>query len=369
MEHRQLGSSGLSVSVLGFGTMTVGGKDRFQNMGNLGVAEVSHMLDLCEEAGLSVIDTADLYSFGAAEEILGEALKGRRDRFAIVTKAFMRVGPGVHDVGLSRKHLVAACEASLRRLQTDYVDVYMSHEPDLFVPVEETVRAFDDLVRQGKVRYVGCSNHSAWHVMKALAVSDRFGLSRYICQELNYSLVSRDIEHELVPMGLDQGVGVMAWSPLHYGLLSGKFRRDERPSETRLNQLDPPGTVDLDRVFRIVDVLVDIGREHDASAAQVALNWVASRPGVSTVILGARNEAQLRDNLAAVTWQLTAEEIARLDEVSALPEPYPYWHQHKFGLERNPRVPPARVEGWATDVDRSRAAAAAVHLVRRDGSS
>ncbi len=368
MEQRQLGTSGLSVSVLGFGTMTVGGKDRFQNMGSLGVAEVSRMLDLCEDAGLTLIDTADLYSFGAAEEIVGEALQGRRERFAIVTKACMRVGTGAHDVGLSRKHLIAACEASLRRLRTDYVDVYMSHEPDLFVPVEETVRAFDDLVRQGKVRYVGCSNHSAWHVMKALSVSDRFGLSRYVCQELNYSLVSRDIEHELVPMGLDQGVGVMAWSPLHYGLLSGKFRRDARPAETRLNQLEAPGTVDLERVFRIVDVLVAIGGERGVSAAQVALNWVVSRPAVSTVILGARNESQLRDNLAAVTWRLTPDEIARLDEVSSLPEPYPYWHQHKFGLERNPRVPTMRASGWTTDVDRSRAEAAAVHFVRKDGS-
>jgi aryl-alcohol dehydrogenase-like predicted oxidoreductase len=368
MEHRQLGSSGLSVSVLSLGTMTVGGRDRFRNMGNLGVAEVSRMLDLCDDAGLSVIDTADLYSFGAAEEIVGESLQGRRDRYVVVTKAFMRVGTGTHDVGLSRKHLIAACEASLRRLRTDYLDVYMAHEPDLFVPVDETVRAFDDLVRQGKVRYIGCSNHSAWHVMKALSVADRHGLSRYVCQELNYSLVSRDIEHELVPMGLDQGVGVMAWSPLHYGLLSGKFRRGERPAETRLNQLDAPGTVDLDRVFRIVDVLLEIGSARGVSAAQVALNWVVSRPGVSTVILGARNEAQLRDNLAAVTWRLTPEETARLDDVSALPEPYPYWHQHKFGLERNPRVPAARGHGWATDVDKSRAEAAAVHFVRKDGS-
>ena len=368
MEQRQLGTSGLGVSVLSFGTMTVGGKDRFQNMGSLGVPEVSRMLDICEDAGLTVIDTADLYSFGAAEEIIGEALKGRRERFVIITKAYMRIGSAAHDVGLSRKHLIAACDASLRRLQTDYVDVYMSHEPDLFVPVEETIRAFDDLVRQGKARYIGCSNHSAWHVMKALSVSDRFGLSRYVCQELNYSLVSRDIEHELVPMGLDQGVGVMAWSPLHYGLLSGKFRRDARPAETRLNQLEAPGTVDLERVFRIVDVLVAIGHERGVSAAQVALNWVVSRPAVSSVILGARNESQLRDNLAAVTWRLTPDEIARLDEVSALPEPYPYWHQHKFGLERNPRVPTMRTSGWTSDVDRSRAEAAAVHFVRKDGS-
>jgi aryl-alcohol dehydrogenase-like predicted oxidoreductase len=345
--------------------MTVGGKDRFSNMGNLGVDEVSRLLDLCEEAGLTVIDTADLYSFGAAEEVIGQALQGRRERFVIVTKAYMRTGPGAHDVGLSRKHLLAACDRSLERLQTDYVDVYMAHDPDLFVPVEETMRAFDDLVRAGKVRYAGCSNHSAWHVMKALAVAERQGLSRYICQQVNYSLVSRDIEHELVPMGLDQGVGIMAWSPLHYGLLSGKFRRDRRPSETRLNQLDAPGTVDLDRVYRIVDVLIDIGQERGVSAAQVALNWVIGRPGVSTVIVGARNEAQLRDNLAAAGWRLTADEVRRLDEVSVLPEPYPYWHQHKFGLERNPRVPPDRVNDWPTNVWTSRAEATQIQYTKK----
>jgi aryl-alcohol dehydrogenase-like predicted oxidoreductase len=354
MEQRLLGESGLSMSVLSFGTMTVGGRDRFQNMGNLGVAETSRMLDLCLEAGVTVIDTADLYSFGAAEEVLGEALAGRRDDFVVVTKAFMRVGSGAHDVGLSRKHLIAACEASLRRLRTDYVDVYMAHDPDIFVPAEETARAFDDLVRQGKVRYLGCSNHSAWHVMKALGVAERRGYARYVCQEVNYSLVARDVEHELVPMGLDQGVGIMAWSPLHYGLLTGKFRRDQRPSETRLNAIDAPGTIDLERVYRIVDVLDAIARDRGVTPAQVALNWVICKPCVTTTIIGVRNEAQLRDNLAAASWRLTAEEIARLDAVSALPEPYPYWHQHKFGLERNPRVPGVRMQPWREDITKSR---------------
>jgi aryl-alcohol dehydrogenase-like predicted oxidoreductase len=337
MEQRLLGNSGLSVSALSFGTMTVGGRDRFQHMGTLGPAETSRMLDICLEAGVTLIDTADLYSFGAAEEILGEVLQGRRHQFVLLTKVFMRVGPGAHDIGLSRKHIVEGCEASLRRLRTDYLDVYMSHEPDQFVPVEETMRAFDDLVRQGKVRYVGCSNHSAWHVMKALACSQKHRLSRYICQQVNYSLIAREIEHEIVPMGIDQGLGIMAWSPLHAGLLTGKFRRDARPSETRLNQLDAPGTVDLERMYRIVDVLIDIAKQRGASPAQVALNWVLNKPRVDTVILGARNEEQLRDNLAAATWRLEPSEIARLDEVSAQPEPYPYWHQHKFGLERNPR--------------------------------
>jgi aryl-alcohol dehydrogenase-like predicted oxidoreductase len=363
MEQRLLGRSGLSVSVLSFGTMTVGGVDRFQNMGNLGVAETSRMLDICKEAGLTVIDTADVYSFGAAEEILGEVLKTRRNDFVLVTKGFMRMGQGAHDAGLSRKHLIQACEASLRRLKTDYVDLYLAHDPDLFAPAEETMRAFDDLVRDGKVRYVGCSNHSAWQVMKALAASDRHGRTRHIAQQLNYSLINRDIEHELVPMGLDQGVGVMAWSPLHYGLLSGKFRRDARPTETRLNQLDAPGTIDMERVYRIVDVLIDLGRQRGVSPAQVAINWVLNKPGVDTVILGARNEAQLRDNLAAAVWRLTADEIARLDEVSALPEPYPYWHQHKFGLERSPRVPGVRSRGWTTDVWASRQEANQLPLV------
>jgi len=337
MEQRLLGSSGLSVSALSFGTMTIGGRDRFQHMGTVGAAEASRMLDICAEAGVNLIDTADMYSFGGAEEILGEVLQGRRQRFVLVTKVFMRVGQGAHDVGLSRTHIIEGCEASLRRLRTDYLDMYMCHEPDQFVPVEETLRAFDDLVSQGKVRYIGCSNHSAWHVMKALAASERNRFARYICQQVNYSLVSRDVEHELVPMGRDQGVGIMAWSPLHFGLLTGKFRRDARPSETRLNQLDAPGTVDLERVYRIVDVLIEIAEQRSVSPAQVALNWVMHKRRVDTVILGARNEEQLRDNLASATWRLDATEMARLDEVSALPEPYPYWHQHKFGVERNPR--------------------------------
>ena len=342
MEQRLLGKSGLSLSALSFGTMTVAGRDRFQHMGNLGVDETQRMLDVCAEAGVTVIDTADMYSFGGAEEVLGEALQGKRQQFVIVTKVFMRVGQGAHDIGLSRKHILESCEGSLRRLQTDYLDVYMCHEPDQFVPVEETLRAFDDLVSQGKVRYIGCSNHSAWHVMKALAASARHTFPRYITQQVNYSLVAREVEHEMVPMGLDQGVGLMAWSPLHFGLLSGKFRRDARPSETRLNALDAPGTVDLERLYRIVDVLTAIAQERSVSAAQVALNWVMHKPGVDTVIIGARNEEQLRDNLAAAGWRLTNEEMARLDEVSATPEPYPYWHQHKFGIERNPRLPAVR---------------------------
>ncbi|MEO7192768.1 MAG: aldo/keto reductase [Vicinamibacterales bacterium] len=342
MEQRRLGNSGLNVSVLSFGTMTIGGRDRFGKMGNLGVADTSKILDICQEAGVTTIDTANAYSAGGAEEILGQALKGRRDDFVLVSKVFMRLGTGPHDTGLSRRHLLQACEASLRRLQTDYLDLYMGHEPDMFVPVDETLRAFDDLVTQGKVRYVGCSNHSAWHVMKALGVSERAGLTRYICQQVNYSLIARDVEHEIIPLGLDQSVGVMAWSPLHAGLLTGKFRRDARPSVSRLNDLDAPGTIDYERVYRIVDVLTTIATSRSVTPAQVALNWVMCKPGVDTVILGARDETQLRDNLAAATWRLTADEMKQLDEVSALPEPYPMWHQHKFGVERNPRIPGVR---------------------------
>src|SRR4029079_6961675 len=344
MEQRRFGNSGLSVSVLSFGTMTIGGKDRFSKMGNLGVSETKRILDVCRDAGVTTIDTADVYSHGASEEIIGEALQGRREDFVLVTKSFMRLGTnGPHDTGLSRKYLMKACDASLRRLKTDYIDLYISHEPDMLVPLEETMRAYDDLVTQGKVRYVGCSENSAGQVVKSIAVSDRLGLVRYICQQVNYNLIARDVEHEIIPLGLDQGIGLMAWSPLHAGLLSGQFRRDApRPSVSRLNELDVPGTVDFDRVYRIVDKLIEIGRARDVSPARVALNWVMNKPGVDTVIIGARDEAQLKDNLAAAGWRLSAEEMLALDEVSALPEPYPMWHQHKFGVERNPRLPSMR---------------------------
>ena len=344
MEQRRFGNSGLSVSVLSFGTMTVGGRDRFGKMGNLGVEETKRILDICRDSGVTTIDTADVYSFGTSEEILGEALQGRREDFVLVTKGFMRLGAtGPHGVGLSRKHLMKACEDSLRRLRTDYIDLYIGHQPDMFVSLEETMRAFDDLMTQGKIRYAGCSNNSAWHVMKALAVSDRLGVTKYVCQQVNYNLIARDVEHEIVPLALDQSIGLMAWSPLHAGLLSGKFRRDSpRPSVSRLNELEVPGTVDFDRVYRIVDKLSGIASKRGVTPAQVALNWVMNKPGVDTVIIGARDEAQLRDNLGAATWRLTAEEMLALDEVSALPEPYPMWHQHKFGIERNPRLPSMR---------------------------
>jgi len=344
MEQRRFGNSGLSVSVLSLGTMTIGGRDRFGKMGNLGVPETKRFLDICRDAGVTTIDTADVYSFGASEEILGQALEGRREEFVLATKAYNRLGTTApHDVGLSRKHLMKACEDSLRRLRTDYIDLYISHQPDSFVSLDETMRAFDDLVTQGKIRYAGCSNNSAWQVMKALAASDRCGLTKYVCQQVNYNLIARDVEHEIIPLGLDQSIGLMAWSPLHAGLLSGKFRRDApRPSVSRLNELEVPGTVDFDRVYRIVDTLVEVASSRGVTPAQVALNWVMNKPAVDTVIIGARDEAQLRDNLAAASWRLTGDEMRALDEVSALPEPYPMWHQHKFGVERNPPLPSMR---------------------------
>lgn len=343
MELRFLGNSGLEVSVISFGTMTLGGEGRFAAMGNVQVEEARRFVDICLEAGVNTFDTADMYSFGKAEQVLGQALGARRKEVVLATKVFARMEPGPHKAGLSRKHIVEGCEASLRRLGTDFIDLYQAHNFDCLTPLEETLAAFDDLIRAGKVRYAGCSNYCGWQVMKALAVSRAGGLARYISQQINYSLVARDAEHELIPVGIDQGVGVMVWSPLHFGLLSGKFRRgQDTPAGSRLLKLDAPGTVDMERVYRIVDVLVEIAAGRGVSAAQVALNWLIRKPRVDTVIIGARNEQQLRDNLAAARWSLTDEEMAKLDEVSALPLPYPNWHQQKFAGERNPRLPSIR---------------------------
>jgi aryl-alcohol dehydrogenase-like predicted oxidoreductase len=340
MEYRLLGASGLEVSVLSFGTMTLGGEGRFAAMGNVQVEEARRLVEICIEGGVNLFDTADVYSFGKSEEVLGQALGARRKDVVLATKAFVGLEPGTNKAGLSRRHLLEACEASLRRLGTDYIDLYQAHNFDSLTPLDETLRAFDDLIRAGKIRYAGCSNYSGWQLMKALSISDRLGIQRYISQQINYSLLARDAEHELVPAGLDQRTGIMAWSPLQFGLLSGKFRRGQtRPSESRLNTLDAPGTIDDERLYRIVDVLAEIAGQRSVSISQVALNWVMRKPGVDTVIIGARNEQQLRDNLAAASWTLTLADVERLDEVSALPLPYPNWHQQKFAGDRNP---PAR---------------------------
>jgi aryl-alcohol dehydrogenase-like predicted oxidoreductase len=337
MEYRLLGASGLEASVLSFGTMTLGGEGRFAAMGNVQVEEAQRHIDVCMEAGVNLFDTADVYSFGKSEEVLGQALGARRKDIVLATKCFARVEPGTNKVGLTRRHILEACESSLRRLGTDYIDLYQAHNFDSLTPLDETLRAFEDLIRAGKIRYAGCSNYSGWQLMKAHSISDRLGIPRYISQQINYSLLARDAEHELVPAGLDQRTGIMAWSPLQFGLLSGKFRRGQtKPAESRLNTLDVPGTFDEERIYRIVDALAEIAEQRAVSISQVALNWVLRKPGVDTVIIGARNEQQLSDNLASASWALTEAEVERLDEVSALPLPYPYWHQQKFAGDRNP---------------------------------
>ncbi|NWF83493.1 MAG: aldo/keto reductase, partial [Bryobacteraceae bacterium] len=300
MEYRFLGSSGLEVSVLSFGTMTLGGEGRFAAMGNIQAEEATRLVGICLDAGVNLFDTADIYSFGKSEEVLGQALGARRKDIVLATKVFNRLEPGPNNVGLSRLHIIKGCEDSLRRLGTDYIDLYQVHTFDSLTPLDETLRALDDLIRAGKVRYVGCSNYSGWQLMKAHYLARELGVHRYISQQINYSLLARDAEHELVPAGLDQRIGIMAWSPLQFGLLSGKFRRGQpRPSESRLNSLDAPGAIDEERLYRIVDALDEIAAARGVSVAQVALNWVMRKPCVDTVIIGARNEQQLRDNLAA----------------------------------------------------------------------
>ncbi|HUP04733.1 MAG TPA: aldo/keto reductase, partial [Bryobacteraceae bacterium] len=308
-------------------------------MGTVDAEEARRFVDLSLERGVTLFDTADIYSEGLSEEVLGAALKGRRQSVLVATKAFSKMGPGPNDLALSRHHLIEACEASLRRLGTDYIDLYQAHSVDSITPMEETMAAFDHLVRQGKVRYIGCSNFPAWQTMKACAIAERRGWARYISQQIQYSLLIRDAEYELIPMGLDQGVGVMAWSPLLFGLLSGKIRRDApQATEGRLAALGEPVAVDRELLYRVVDAMAEVARARGVSAPQVAINWVKGKPGVDTVILGARNEAQLLDNLAAAEWDLTAEEMAKLDEASSVPEPYPYWHQHKWASARNPKL-------------------------------
>lgn len=343
MEMRFLGNSGLKVSALAFGTMTFGGEGQFRQMGSVQVDEARRHIDLCLEAGVNLFDTADVYSQGASEEILGKALGKRRDDVILATKGHGRMGDGPNDVGQSRKHIIRACEESLRRLGTDYIDLYQVHGIDALTPLEETLGALDDLVRSGKVRYIGCSNYSAWHLMKALCVSERKGLERYVSQQVYYSLVARELEYELVPLSLDQGLGILVWSPLAGGFLSGKFRRGQAgPEGTRRSQRGDPGTIDEEKGYDVLDVLEEVAREHDATIAQAALNWVLRKPGVTSVIVGARTEEQLADNLEAASWELTGEEVRRLDEASATPPIYPYWHQRRFNSERVPQLPATR---------------------------
>jgi aryl-alcohol dehydrogenase-like predicted oxidoreductase len=318
------------------GTMTFGGKGNFANVGSTGVDEARRQVDLCLDAGVNLIDTADVYSAGASEEIVGEVLKGRRDDVLLATKVRFPMGSGPNDAGLSRHHVVSGCEASLRRLETDHIDLYQLHEWDGLTPIEETLEALDLLVRAGKVRYVGLSNYAGWQLMKALGESARTGLPRFVSEQIYYSLQGRDAEYELIPAAVDQGLGVLVWSPLAGGLLSGKYRRDtDAPAGSRqLTDWNEPPVYDREKLYDTVEVLVSIADDHGVSAARVALAWLLGRPAVTSLIIGARTVEQLADNLAAADLELTADERRRLDEVSAMPLLYPYWHQLNTASDR-----------------------------------
>jgi len=340
MEYRQLGGSGFMVPVLSLGTGTFGGRGEFfKAWGVTDAADATRLVDICLEAGLTMFDSADGYSGGLAEEILGQAIRGRRYQVIISTKGTFRNGPGPNDVGSSRYHLIRAVEASLRRLGADFIDLYQLHAFDAVTPVEEVMRTLDDLVRAGKIRYVGCSNFSGWHVMKSLAVSERYGLVRHVAHQVYYSLIGRDYEWELMPLALDQKVSAVVWSPLGWGRLTGKIRRGAPPPKTsRLRSkavADGGPPIDDETLYRVVDALDAVALETGKSVPQVALNWLLRRPSVATVIIGARNEAQLRENLGAVGWALTPAQVARLDAASAKTPVYPHWHQQGF-TERNP---------------------------------
>jgi len=337
MEYRRLGASGFSVPVLSFGTGTFGGRgELFKAWGETDAKEARRLVDICLDAGLNMFDSADIYSGGAAEEILGAAISGRRDQVLISTKATFRSGTGPNEVGSSRFHLIRAVEGALARLGTDYIDLFQLHGFDALTPVEEVLSTLDDLVRAGKIRYVGVSNFSGWHLMKSLAVADRYGYPRYVANQTYYSLIGRDYEWELMELGLDQGVGAVVWSPLGWGRLTGKIGRNRPvPAVSRLHKtadIGPP--VEDEYLYRVVDALEEVAAETGKTVPQIALNWLLQRPTVANVIIGARNEEQLRQNLGAIGWNLTKEQVAKLDAASDVTLPYPYWHQRGF-TERN----------------------------------
>lgn len=338
MDYRHLGRSGLKVPALSFGTVTFGGGNEFfRAWGQSDVKEAKRLIDICLEAGVNMFDTADVYSNGLSEEILGKAIEGKRNNVLISTKTTFRFGDGPNDVGSSRYHILQACETSLRRLGTDRIDIYHMHGFDSLTPVEETLETLDALVKSGKVRYIACSNFSGWHLMKSIAVSQKYGWARYVGHQVYYSLVNREYEWELMPLGIDQKVGALIWSPLGWGRLTGKIRRGQPlPTQSRLHQTakDGPPTPD-ERVYTVVEAIDGIAKETGKSVVQIALNWLLQRPTVSSVILGARNEEQLRENLGAAGWKLTEEQIASLDAASETTLSYPYWHQRQF-VERNP---------------------------------
>lgn len=328
------------VPALSFGTGTFGGSnDFFKVWGGSDVQEATRLVDICLDAGLNLFDSADIYSDGMAEEILGQAIKGRRDAVLISTKATFRSGKEPNDVGSSRAHLTRAIDSALKRLGTDYIDLFQLHGFDALTPVEETLNTLDHFVRAGKIRYLGCSNFSGWHLMKSLAAAERHGLTRYVAHQAYYSLVGREYEWELMPLGVDQKVGAVVWSPLGWGRLTGKIRRGSPPPpSSRLNDkgvTDAGPQIPEDYLYKVMDAMDEIAAENGKSVPQIALNWLLQRPTVATVIIGARNEEQLRQNLGAVGWNLSAEQVAKLDAASALTPTYPYWHQAQF-KERNP---------------------------------
>jgi aryl-alcohol dehydrogenase-like predicted oxidoreductase len=340
MEYRPLGGSGFKVPVLSLGTGTFGGTGEFFNAwGASDVAHAARLVDICLEAGLTMFDSADVYSGGQAEEILGQAIKGRRHQVILSTKGTFRTGSGPNDVGSSRHYLTRAVEGSLRRLGTDYIDLYQLHGFDAITPVEEVLATLNDLVQAGKIRYIGCSNFSGWHLMKTLAVSEKRGWSRYVAHQAYYSLIGREYEWELMPLALDQQVGTVVWSPLGWGRLTGKIRRGRPlPETSRLRtqvvvDLGPPVADEL--LYRVVDAIDEVAHETGKTVPQIALNWLLQRPSVATLIIGARNEDQLRQNLGAIGWSLTPDHITTLDAASATTPVYPYWHQRNFA-ERNP---------------------------------
>jgi aryl-alcohol dehydrogenase-like predicted oxidoreductase len=338
MEFRQLGGSGFKVPVLSLGTGTFGGGGEFfKAWGATDVAEATRLVDICLEAGLNMFDSADVYSHGMAEEILGQAIKGRREQVIISTKATFPIGDGPNDTGSSRFHLTRAVDKALQRLGTDYIDLFQTHGFDAMTPVEEMVTTLDDLVRAGKIRYLGCSNYSGWHLMKSLAYAEKFNLTRFVAHQAYYSLIGREYEWELMPLGLDQKVGAVVWSPLGWGRLTGKIRRGQPlPEGSRLHTTAAQGPqVEDEYLYKVVDALDEVAKETEKSVPQIALNWLLQRPTVANVIIGARNEEQLRQNLGAVGWNLTAEQVAKLDAASAKPKTYPYWHQAQY-KDRNP---------------------------------
>jgi aryl-alcohol dehydrogenase-like predicted oxidoreductase len=344
MDYRQLGYSGLKVPALSFGTGTFGGGGEFfKAWGSSDVAEATRLVDVCLEAGVNLFDTADIYSRGLSEEILGKAIAGRRNYLLISTKASFRTADGPNELGSSRYHLISACEASLRRLGTDHIDIYHLHGFDALTPIEETLQTLDQLVRSGKVRYIACSNFSGWHLMKSLAISERYGLARYVAHQAYYSLIGRDYEWELMPLALDQKIGTIVWSPLGWGRLTGKIRRDQPlPEESRLHKTATFGPPVADEyLYKVVDALDEVAKETGKSIPDIALNWLLQRPTVASVVIGARDEKQLRQNLVAVAWKLSDEQVAKLDAASELTPPYPYWHQRQFA-ERNPLPVPVR---------------------------